>query len=98
MDMMVLIPGILNFLCWTIHLSATKRLSFIKFIFFTALSICPVVNILSLFAFLLCAVLRAIGTPEFFEGSDLNSPFGFSVEYDETTLSGKLIKLLSKDR
>ena len=94
MDMMIIIPAILNFLCWTIHLSA----SFIKFIFFTALSICPIVNILSLFAFLLCAVLRAIGTPEFFKGSDSNSPFGFSIEYDESTLSGKLIKLLSKDR
>lgn len=93
----IIIPGILNFLCWFLHLNATHRMSIIKFLAVVATTICPVANIVTLAIFLIAAILRADDINNCREiGS--NHPLGFGEKYDYTTISGRILLFFTLDR
>ena len=93
----IVIPGILNFLFWFFHLNASHRMSILKFLMIVLTSICPILNIITLAAFIICACVRAddINNCRFY-GS--NNFFGFGEEYDYDTISGKLIHFFVSDK
>lgn len=94
----IIIPGVLNFIVWFLHLNATRRMSILKFLMLVLTSMLPVVNIVVFMLFLLLGT--AIKNIEGVEAksSDKGYPLGFQVEYDETTICGKLILFLTKNR
>lgn len=97
-DLAIIIPGILNFLCWFIHLNATRRMSILKFILFLLISICPLFNIIVLALFIMLLFIGRYSEGVEVTSEDSGYPFGFQVEYDDTTLCGKLLTFLTKNR
>lgn len=86
----IIIPGILNFLCWFLHLNATHRMSVIKFLVIVVTTICPIMNLITLAGFLGAAFLRADDIDNC-RNSGSKYPLGFGEEYDYSTISGKII-------
>lgn len=98
-EFVIIIPGILNFLCWFLHLNATHAMSFLKFLIITAISICPVANIICLVMFI---IIRIINVADPFDKLntryDEDNFLGMSKEIDTNTVSGKIIKFFTKNR
>lgn len=72
-------------------------MSVLKFFMLVLTSICPVVNIFTLVAFIICACVRAddIDNCRSYGSSCF---FGFGAEYDYATISGKILHFFTKDR
>ncbi len=93
----IVIPGILNFLCWFLHLNATHRMSVLKFLMIVLTSICPILNFITLVAFIICACVRA-GDIDNCREIGSNHPWGFGEEYDYTTFCGRILLFFTLDR
>ena len=93
----IIVPGILNFLFWFLHLNASHRMSLLKFFMLVLTSICPVVNIISLVIFIIFACVRSDNIDNCYD-SYSNHFFGFGEEYDYDTISGKILHFFTKDR
>jgi len=98
-SLIIIIPGILNFLCWFLHLNATHAMSFLKFLIIVPISFCPVINIACLIIFI---ILRLINITNDYEKLstcyDEDNLLGMSKEIDTDTISGKIIKFFTKNR
>lgn len=98
-ELMIIVPGILNFLCWFVHLNATHRMSIFKFLMLTVgCSLVPVLNILTLFMFVLLAIMKSVDS-ELLDVSDTSKhSLGFLEDYDESTFCGKVVTFFTKNR
>lgn len=98
-ELMIIVPGILNFLCWFVHLNATHRMSVFKFLTLTVgCSLVPVLNIFTLCMFVLLSIFKSVDS-DFLDVSDSSEhPFGFLEDYDESTFCGKVVTFFTKNR
>lgn len=97
-ELVILIPMVLNFIIWFLHLNATHAMSITKLLGLILFSIIPIVNIITIIIYIIFQLIATATKEKDSDYDDSGIVLGIYKNFDPETISGKILIYLTKNR